>query len=406
MSHNPDFLPYGRHALDEDDVQSVVDVLRGDWLSSGPAVTNFEAALVERVGASHAVSCSSGTAGLHLACLAIGFDPGDVAIVPALTFMATANAVRLAGGEVWFADVDPDTGLMTQESLQHALNRAAGRVRAVLPVHMNGQTPDMGQLKRVIADRETAVIEDAAHALGAITGISEGEAGAPVGACRNSHMTVFSFHPVKPITTAEGGAVVTNDDGLAGRVREFRSHGIIRDPARMKNSSLAFDSDGTPNPWYYEMHELGLNYRSTDVQCALGISQLDKLDKYTAIRRQLAGTYDHELQALGPHVRPVPRMKGCRSAWHLYVVHIDFATLGTSRARVMNALRERGIGSQVHYIPVHLLPFYVQRYGRIDLPGAQSYYDRALSIPLHPRMTDVDVRRVVSVLADVLGIGA
>jgi len=396
MGQAPPTLPYGRHWVDEDDVAAVAAVLRGGALTGGPAVAAFERALAEAVGARHAVSCASGTAALHLAVSALGLPRGTTALVPAMTFLATANAPRLAGMEVAFTDVDPDTGLVDEAGLRAALEGVRG-AGVVLPIHLNGQTADTEAVAALAREHGLRVIEDACHALGASYRAGAGEA-VRVGSCRHSDMAVFSFHPVKAVTMGEGGAVTTNDAALAERVRRLRNHGMLRAPARFTNTEAALDAEGQPNPWYYEMAELGFNYRASDIHCALGLSQLAKLERFVARRRHLAERYDRRLEPLAPVVRPVGRVAGCRPAWHLYPVRIDFPRAGRPRAALMRALGERGIGTQVHYIPVHRQPYYRRRYGEQTLPGAERYYQRALSLPLYPAMRDADVDRVVGAL--------
>jgi dTDP-4-amino-4,6-dideoxygalactose transaminase len=294
---------------------------------------------------------------------------------------------------------------MTASTLDAALTRGGNSVRAVFPVHLNGQVAAPAAIAAFAHARQLAVVDDAAHALGTTYDCGAGAA-ITVGGTSHSDMTTFSFHPLKPITTGEGGAVTTDDDDLAARLRTLRNHGMQRDPDAFVNRDLAFDTDGSVNPWYYEMTEVGLNYRATDIQCALGLSQLGKLPRFTEIRTALADRYDALLAPLAPQVRPVPRITGCRSAWHLYVVSIDFAALGTTRGQVMKALHARGVGSQVHYMPLHLQPYYRERYGELSLPGAEAYYQRALTLPLFPEMTADDVSRVAAALREVLEGGA
>ncbi|MGE5506651.1 MAG: UDP-4-amino-4,6-dideoxy-N-acetyl-beta-L-altrosamine transaminase [Actinomycetota bacterium] len=393
----PGLLPYGRHAIDDDDVDAVVRVLRGDWLTSGPAVDDFEQALAAETGAADAVACNSGTAALHLAAMALGLGPGDVVAVPAITFVATANAARFVGAEVVFCDVDPATALVTPATVEAAIERAGKPVKAVFPVHVAGQAVDMAALAGVCRPRGIRLVEDACHAIGTRMGDT------PVGACDNSDMACFSFHPVKTVAMGEGGAVTTNDPELARHMRRVRSHGIVRQAEEFENPAQAFDGDGRPNPWYYEMVELGYNYRASDIACALGLSQLRKLPRFGQARRALAETYDRLLAPLAPKVAPLGRVPGCRPVWHIYVVRIAFAALGLDRARVMRELAARGIGSQVHYLPVHRQPYYAGRYGVETLPGADAYYQDCLTLPLFPAMTDGDVARVVEALAEVLG---
>ena len=400
-SNNTPYLPYARQSIDDDDIAAVSAVLRGDWLTTGPAVEAFEGELLRRVGARYAVVCSSGTAALHLATLALNLGPGDAAIVPATTFVATANCVRYVGGEVLFADVDPATGLMTEAGLADAIGRAGAlRLRAVLPVHMAGQCYAPAALRSVAQPHGLAIIEDAAHAIG--TTYEAGGQRFAVGACAHSDQCVFSFHPAKTVTMAEGGAVTTNDPRLADRLRQFRTHGITRDAAQFANAAMARDPSGRVNPWYHEMQELGFNYRATDLQCALGLSQLRKLDRFVARRAALVRRYDERLAEFAPLIRPLGRMRDVSAGWHLYVARIDFAALGRSRAAVMDALRACGIGTQVHYIPVHRQPYYRARYGAVSLPGADEYYGQALSLPLYADMADGDVDRVAAALGEIL----
>ncbi len=398
------FLPYGRQVIEEDDIAAVVKVLRGDWLTTGPSVGAFEAALCEVTGARYAIACSSGTAALHLAALALDLGPGDTAIVPSVTFLATANTIRLAGAEVVFADCDPDSGLMEAEHFAEALERADGPVKAVFPVHIAGQCGDLGAIRK-IAQREGIVfVDDAAHAIGSRYRLHNG-VGGPIGDGQLAKMSTFSFHPVKTVTMGEGGAVTTSDGALAARLRRFRAHGMTRNFDEMQNRALAFDADGLENPWYYEMPDVGINYRVTDIQCALGLSQIAKLDRFISQRRALAVRYDKLLARFDPLLQPLAQSQHCHAAWHLYAVLIDFEAAGLSRAKLMQQLRERGIGTQVHYIPVHLQPYYQERYGKTVLAGAERYYARTLSLPLFPTMQSEDVDRVVEALASILNLG-
>ncbi|HXP31153.1 MAG TPA: UDP-4-amino-4,6-dideoxy-N-acetyl-beta-L-altrosamine transaminase [Stellaceae bacterium] len=392
------FLHYGHQSVDEDDIAAVAAALRGDFLTTGPLVRRFEEAVAARLGAQHVVACSSGTAALHLAAMALGLGPGDVAVVPSLTFLATANAVRFTGAEVAFADVDSETGMLTPATLRAALEGVApAHAKAVLPVHLAGMVADLPAIAAVAGEFGAAVIEDACHALGATYQARGGMVA--VGSCAQSAMACFSTHPVKAITTGEGGLVATQSAELAERARRLRSHGIEHDPARW--TSAAGLEDGKPAPWYYEMPEIGYNYRLTDIACALGLSQLGKLDRFLARRAALAARYDRQLAPLAPHLRPPARPQG-GSAWHLYAVRIDFAALKLARGEVMRRLRAQGIGTQVHYAPVHTQPYYRARYGARDLPGAETYYRRTLSLPLYPAMAEEDVDRVVAALAAAL----
>ncbi|MBB6252288.1 UDP-4-amino-4,6-dideoxy-N-acetyl-beta-L-altrosamine transaminase [Nitrospirillum iridis] len=398
------FLPYGRQAIDEDDIAAVTAVLRGDWLTQGPTVTRFEQAFAQAVGARQAVACANGTAALHLACMALDLRPGDAVVVPSVTFLATANAARYCGAEVAFADVDAETGLMGRPHAEAAIARAKARgwrVRALAPVHLAGQAADMDALADAAADHGLAIIEDACHAVGSRRATRAGELVA-IGACDRSAMACFSFHPVKTIAAGEGGMVTTNDDGLALALRRFVSHGMVRDAAAFQDRDSALAASGGANPWYYEMPEPGYNYRLTDIHAALGLSQLGKLDRFARRRAEMVARYDERLAHLAPAIRPAGRSGG-EPAWHLYVALIDFAALGMDRAAAMARLRDLGVGTQVHYIPVHRQPYYRARYGDLDLPGADGWYRACLSLPLFPAMTDGDVDRVVAALKRLTG---
>ncbi len=401
MSTEP-FLPYCRHVVEDDDIDAVTKVLKSDALTQGPAVAKFEADLAQVTGASHAVVCSSGTAALHLVALALDLKPGDAVLVPAQTFAATANCIRYVGADVLFTDVCPQTGLMRPQDLEAALRTHRGRrIRAVFPVHINGQAADMAGLAAIAKQANLAVVEDACHALGTVIN-DEG----PVGNCRHSVMTVFSFHPAKTIAMGEGGAITTNDPALQAKLTRLRTHGITRAPQDFVARAEAFDANGEPNPWYYEMLDLGFNYRACDMQCALGSSQLAKLPRFSAARRKIVAAYETALAPLAPKVCPVERRPGQFAVWHLAAVLIDFEGLGKDRATVMRQLRSLGIGTQVNYIPVHWQPYYTSLAGGHppSLPGAELYYRRCLSLPLFATMTEVDVTRVVTGLQQVLGL--
>ena len=381
------FLPYGRQTIEDDDIAAVAEALRSDFLTTGPTVEAFETAFARKVGARHAVAVSNGTATLHLAMMALGVGEGDVCIAPSITFLATANCARYVGAEVVFADVDPESGLMTPDTLSQALDRASGRrVKAVLPVHLRGDVCDLPALKALADAAGAALVEDAPHALGSI-GTFEGAAH-PVGDGAWSSFASFSFHPVKTLATGEGGMLTTNDPDLAARARLLRSHGMVRPVGG--------------DPWWYEMPELGFNYRIPDVLCALGLSQLAKLDRFVARRRALTAQYARLLPERAPRVRLADSPAHSDPALHLLTVLIDFEAEGVSRRVVVEELKARGIGTQVHYIPVHRQPYYVNRQGLADLPGADAWYARCLTLPLYPAMTDGDVERVVDALAEIL----
>lgn len=386
------FLGYGRQNVDQADIDAVVAVLRGDFLTQGPAIERFEAALAERVGARHAVAVSSGTAGLHIACLAAGIGAGDLGLTAAITFAASANCLLYAGADAGFVDIEIEGIGMAPAALAQALKHQP-QAKAVIPVAMGGLACHAAEIKTLAAGR--IVIEDAAHAVGGA--YADGK---PVGCGAYADMTVFSFHPVKTITTGEGGAVATNDPELARRLRMLRSHGIERDAARFTGPESG--EGGTRKPWLYEQHMLGFNYRITDMQAALGLAQLAKLERFLDRRRAIARRYDEAFGRL-PHVT-LPQSSAAdraRSGHHLYVAMFDYAALGTSRAAFMTALREQGIGSQVHYIPVYRHPYYVNRYGAKpeDFPQAEHYYRECLSLPFQPGLRDEDVERVIGAVS-------
>ncbi len=382
-------LPYGRQTIEDDDIAAVAEALRADFLTTGPTVEAFERAFAETVGARHAVACANGTAALHLAMLALKVQPGEVVIAPSITFLATANCARYVGADVVFADVDPDTGLMTPATLADALERVGGRrLRAVLPVHLRGDAAELPALEALARDAGAVLVEDAPHAVG--TTMRFGNVSEVVGDVRHSAMATFSFHPVKTIATGEGGMVTTNDPALADRLRVMRSHGMVR-------------PEGC-EPWWYEMPEPGFNYRLPDILCALGLSQLKKLPRFAERRRGLAALYRDALAPLAPVVRLAAQPTWSDPVLHLMVALIDFEAVGKTRREVVDALKARGVGSQVHYIPVHRQPYYRELYGALDLPGAEAWYARCLSLPLYPGMEDGDVEKVAAALKDVLGL--
>lgn len=397
------FLPYGRHHIDDADVAAVTEALRSDYLTTGPRVRAFENAFAQVVGAKFAVACANGTAALHLSALAAGLGPGDAAIVPSVTFLATANAPRYTGADVAFADNDADTALLGPHHLEAALVRAGDSCRAVFPVHMNGQAADVAAIWAIAETRGLTVIEDASHALGSTYRTADGMSHR-VGACAHAHMACFSMHPVKTATMGEGGVVTTNDARLHERLCRLRAHGVTRDPDRFELRAEAIAADGRPNPWHYEMAEPGYNYRASDIQCALGTSQLRKLAWFAERRRALARQYDVLLGEFNVPAKPVARVAHCDPVLHLYVLLIDFEALGKPRGQAMRELHARGIGTQVHYLPLHRQPYYARRYGTQEMPGADAYYRRALTVPFFPDMSDADVVRVVRAVRDVLSV--
>ncbi len=379
----PRFLPYGRQDIDEADIAAVVEVLKSDWLTQGPTGERFEKAFAEFCGARFAVAVSSGTAALHLAALAAGFGPGDEVVTSPITFVATANAVVYTGARPVFADIDPDTANLDPGA---AAARITPRTRALMPVHFAGQPADMAAFSRLAEKNRLTIIEDAAHALGATYEV-DGRT-FKVGSCAHSRMTIFSCHPVKHIATGEGGVITTNDKDLAERLKRLRTHGITRNPELLTRSE---------GPWYYEMQELGFNYRLTDIQAALGLSQLKKADRFIARRRALAARYNEAFGDI-PAIMPLVQKNGTDSSWHLYVIRIR----GLERRAFFTALRAAGLGVNVHYIPVHLQPWYRKNLGSGPgaLPVAETYYREAVSLPLFPALSDAESERVVETVRE------
>jgi UDP-4-amino-4,6-dideoxy-N-acetyl-beta-L-altrosamine transaminase len=392
------YLGYGRQSIDRSDIDAVVAALESDFLTQGPTVERFEAALAERVGARQAIAVSSGTAALHIACLAAGLGPGDCGVTSAITFAASSNCLLYAGADASFVDIDSDGLGMAPAALKCALADSPD-VKAIVSVHLAGLAHEAAAIRS--STKRRVVIEDASHAVG-----GRYACGKPVGCGAYSDMCVFSFHPVKSITTGEGGAVVTNDGDLARRLRMLRSHGIERDASRFLGDDANEGSE--LKPWLYEQQLLGFNYRMTDIQAALGLSQLNRLERFLERRRAIAHRYDEAFAGL-PHLRlpqSLPEQRG-RSGHHLYIVLFDFAALRTTRTVFMLKLREQGIGSQVHYIPVYRQPYYVKRYGfdPAAFPESESYYARCLSLPFFPGLTDEDVERVIATVTRLVTAG-
>ena len=386
-------IPYGRHFIDEDDIQAVVDVLRNGALTQGPMIEAFEGAIAAYVGARYAVAVSSATAGLHLAAVAAGVGPGTALITSPITFVASANAALYTGAQAAFCDIDPDTINMSPVGLVDAL-RKHPNTRAVMPVHFAGLPCDMPAIKAASDAAGAVVIEDAAHALGA-----HYPDGQRVGCCAHSLMTVFSFHPVKNIATGEGGMITTNDEAIYRRLLRLRSHGINKLTDSFQLPELA-KTGGLENPWYYEMQELGFHYRVTDIQCALGLSQFKKLDRFLARRTALARKYDQAFTGMQT-LRPAQSSGRDRSGHHLYVLRIDYSAAKNSRAELMQSLRGKQIVTQVHYIPVPAQPHY-QRLGfkLENYENAQNYYQQALSIPLFFGFTEEQQEFVISAILE------
>ena len=416
------FIPYGRQWIDEEDIQAVVEVLRSERLTQGSRVEAFEEAFADFVGSRYAVAVNNGTAALQLACLAADLGPGDEVITSPITFVASANCALYVGAKPAFIDIDPETFNLDVKTLETYLEEkvfgsesgcrpALNKPRAVIPVHFAGLPCDMSKIYRIAEKFNLIIIEDACHALGAKYSVPQSEADSQrfgkdkwikIGSCAHSHMAVFSFHPVKHITTGEGGMVTTNDKNLYDRLLLFRSHGITRDPGQFVNLKGSQNNSGKAPSGYYEMKDLGYNFRITDIQCALGLSQLRKADLFIDVRRQIAARYWEGLSNF--NTVQLPREPDHRmSSYHLFTIKIDFKRIGKHRDEVMQDLSRAGIGTQVHYIPIPRHPYY-QRLGfrKEDYPAAERFYQQCLSLPIYPGLKMHEVDRVIKVLKETL----
>lgn len=376
------YLAYGKQKIDEDDINSVVKVLKGDYLTTGPIVSEFENSVAKYVGTKYAVAVSNGTAALHMACYAAGISEGDEVLVPAITFAASSNCVLYCGGKPVFIDIDPKSYNIDINKIKEKIT---SKTKAIIPVDFAGQSVDMDLILKIAEEYNLTVIEDAAHALG-----SEYK-GEKVGS--KAHMTEFSFHPVKPITTGEGGVVVTNSKELYEKMILFRSHGITR------NSELMTENQG---PWYYEQIDLGYNYRLTDIQSALGLSQIKKLDDFILKRREIVNKYNEAFKELEEIVTPFEN-EYSKSGHHIYVLLLNLDKLKCGRKEIFEALQAENIGVNVHYLPVYLHPYYKKLgYKKGECPVAEDIYNRMITIPLFPSMTDKDIKDVIEAVKKVL----
>lgn len=384
-------IPYGRQDISTADIEAVVEVLRSDFLTQGPVVPAFEKAVADHCGVRYGVAVNSATSALHIACLALGVKAGDRVWTSPITFVASANCARYCGADVDFVDIDPRTYNMSAPRLAEKLKRAETEgtlPKVVIPVHLCGQPCEMDAIHALSQQYGFRIIEDASHAIGGHY------KGGPIGDCRFSTITVFSFHPVKTITTAEGGMAVTNDPELANRMARLRSHGITRNPAEMTNAP-----DG---PWYYQQIELGFNYRMTEMQAALGLSQLRRLNEFVTKRHALAATYDELLQDV-PVVTPWQHPDGY-SGLHLYVVRLKLDAMKASHSEAFERLRVGGVGVNVHYIPVYRQPYYTcMGFKASDFPEAERYYSEAISLPMYPGLTTDQQRDIVRLLTTPIG---
>lgn len=367
-------IPYGKQTIEQDDIQAVVDVLQSDFLTTGPKIAEFEQTVADYVGAKYAVAISNGTSALHAACFAAGIGPGDEVITTPLTFAASANCVLYCGGTPVFADVDPKTYNIDPEDIRRKIT---DRTKAIIAVHLAGQPCDMDAIHSIAREHGLIVIDDGAHALGSVY------KGKKVGSL--SDMTTFSFHPVKPITTGEGGMIVTDNEEFYKRMVLFRSHGITRDASMMTRN------DG---PWFYQQFDLGYNYRITDIQCALGCSQMKKLDRFLARRKEIVARYNEAFADCDNIITPY-QLSDTESGWHLYIVQVK----NCDRRQVFEAMREKGIGVNVHYIPVYMHPYYQEHgYENVHCANAEEIYSHIISLPLYPGLTSEQQDYVIDTL--------
>lgn len=372
-------IPYGKQTIDQDDIQAVVDVLKSDFLTTGPKIAEFEQTVADYVGAKYAVAISNGTSALHAACFAAGIGPGDEVITTPLTFAASANCVLYCGGTPVFADVDPKTYNIDPEDIRRKIT---DRTKAIIAVHLAGQPCDMDAIHSIAHEYGLIVIEDGAHALGSVY------KGKKVGSL--SDMTTFSFHPVKPITTGEGGMIVTDNEEFYKKMALFRSHGITRDDSMMTRN------DG---PWFYQQFDLGYNYRITDIQCALGCSQMKKLDRFLARRKEIVARYNEAFADCDNIITPY-QLSDTESGWHLYIVQVK----NCDRRQVFEAMREKGIGVNVHYIPVYMHPYYQEHgYKNVHCANAEEIYSHIISLPLYPGLTSEQQDYVIDTLKSLCG---
>lgn len=376
------YLPYGRQWIDEDDIEAVVEVLKGDYLTTGPYVSIFEQAVAQYVGAKYAVAFSNGTAALHGACFAAGIGQGDEVITTPMTFAASANCVLYQGGTPVFADINEKTYNIDPNKIEEKIN---DKTKAIIPVDFTGQPVELDRILEIARKYNLVVIEDAAHALGATY------KGRKIGSI--SDMTMFSFHPVKHITSGEGGIITTNNKEYYEKLLQFRSHGITRNKEKLNEYH---------GPWYYEMQFLGYNYRMTDIQAALGTSQLKKIDKFVELRRKYVAMYNEAFRDIEEITVPFQHEDG-ESSWHLYIIRLNLDRLTASRREIFEALQQQNIGVNVHYIPVHLQPYYQQLgYKKGICPNAEKLYEEMITLPLFPAMSEEDVNSVIEAVKRVV----
>ena len=388
-------IPYGKHCLDQEDIKAVIKVLKSDNLTQGPLISVFEKKISKYVGAKYSVAVTSCTAGLHLASIVSKMNKGKVLLTSPITFVATANSSLFCGGETIFADIESSTINISVDSIKSVILK--NKVHAIAPVHFGGLPCDMKKIKEISDRMGTIIYEDAAHSLGASY-----PDGSRVGSCRYSDMTIFSLHPVKSITTGEGGVITTNNKKIYAKLINLRNHGLEKNQKNFQLKKNSFTKD-LINPWYYEMQELGYNYRITDIQCALGLSQLKKIDKFIKKRKKLAKKYDLAFENL-KNCEPIQKNMRDLSSNHLYILRINFSKLGKTRAKLMNEFKKAEIMTQVHYIPVMSHPYFQKKnYKKNNFPNTYDYYNSALSIPLFYDLTDKQQLYVIDQVKRLIG---
>ena len=391
------FLPYSRQFIDSRDIKEVTKVLKSDFITQGPRISIFEKNFAKYVGAKYAVACATGTAALHLSCQALELGPGKKLLTTPITFVASANCAQFVGADTFFADIDLINCCISPKSLEKKLKK--NKIDVVVVVHMSGHPANLEEIFKLKKKYKFKLIEDACHALGGFY------KKAKIGSCKYSEISTFSFHPVKPITTGEGGMITTNNVQIYKSLLKFRTHGIHKNKNDFINKDMAFDKNGNVNSWYYEMNALGFNYRITDIQAALGDSQLKKIDKFTKKRRQTAKIYNAGFSK--NKLISVPKEHhGVRHAYHLYTILVNFKKLGKSRNEIMLELKKNNIGTQVLYIPVHLQPYYSKKYGhkKRDFPEAEKYYESCLSIPIFSNLKKHEINHVITKINSIIKI--
>jgi len=407
VSKNKYINRYGQHQIDNSDIKEVVKVLKSDFLTQGPFVEKFEKEFSKYVGSKEVVACSSGTAAIHLSLIALGIKKDDFVIIPSVTFLSSASCVKLLGGKIIFADVNPKTGLVEAENLLDVIiyakkRRLLNRIKAFIPVHLNGQCADLDVIKKICLKYRIKIIEDSCHALGTNYRPKNSRKMYSIGSCNFSNISTFSFHPVKVIAMGEGGAISLNNKKIADNLRVLRNHGILKSQNLFKNKIKSQAVNNSNNQWYYEVQNLGFNYRVSDISCALGISQLKKINSFIKKRSFLVNLYNKKILSLFPFVEVLHNHKFCKTSWHIYVVLINFKMLNISKSKFAYLLKKNNIGFQVHYVPLIYQPVYKNEIMINKYPGAKEYYFNAMTLPLSVNMSAKHVNFVFKILKEII----